>query len=366
MPVAAGTLLARLLLGPDFIGLYALCSASIFGVIRGGSLTYALFALAGSLVVGRRAARIAHRRQLLKVGAYLASTNVAVLLSCELLSGRLTESRLFPALVAAILGALTLTPILVGAALPVFEALFGYVSDTRLAELCNLNHPALKELIVRAPGTYHHSILLAGLAESAARKVSADPFLAKAIGLYHDLGKAKAPLTFSENQKAPRPDLAVGTELVDAMVRHIPEGVDLARRYKLPRLLIEAIAQHHGTRRVGLCLESVLQGEPPLHYPGPKPRRSETAIVLLADAVEAQSRKLNPRDVPKLHEQVSATVAQIASEGQLDDSGLTFGQLQEIVESFVEDLTRTLVERGPELPAPLERPTTPRTQLELN
>ncbi len=354
MPVTVGTVLVRVLLGPELMGLYAIGSAVLFGLLRGeGSFAYAVFALAGSLVAARRARSITRQRQLLGVGFFVASTNVAVIACSELLAGHLLERETLAEIAAAVVGGAVAMPLLVGLATPALEALFGYVSDRRLAELCNLNQPALKELIVRAPGTYHHSILLAGLAEGAAEVIGANPILARAIALYHDLGKGKAPLVFSENQKGGRETVAVDG-LGETLRRHVDDGVQLGRRHKLPRLLLDAIAQHHGTSLVGQSAEARLGGGfiPELRYRGPRPRRVETGLVMLADSVEAQSRRVGARDLSRLRELIQAVVMQIASEGQLDESELKLGDLPKIVDSFAASLTRILAERGAE-PAPL-------------
>ena len=240
LPVTAGTVLVRILMGPELIGLYAIGSSVLFGLLRGeGSFTYMVFVLAGSLVAARRVRAITRQRQLLGVGFFVASTNLAFITCSELLAGHLFERQTLAELTAAVVGGALAMPLLVWVATPLFEAIFGYVSDRRLAELCNLNQPALKELIVRAPGTYHHSILLAGLAEGAAEAIGANPILTRAIGLYHDLGKGKAPLVFSENQKGGRETVAID-ELAETLRRHVDDGVELGRRHKLPRLLLEA------------------------------------------------------------------------------------------------------------------------------
>ncbi len=359
MPVTAGTVLVRLLLGPELIGLYALGSSVLFGLLRGeGSFTYMVFALAGSLVAARRVRTITRQRQLLQVGFFVAATNLAVIACNELLSGHLLERQTLAELAAGVIGGGIAMPVLVGLATPVFEAFFGYVSDRRLAELCNLNQPALKELIVRAPGTYHHSILLASLAEGAAEAIGANPILARAIGLYHDLGKGKAPLVFSENQKSGRETVAVD-ELAEMLRRHVDDGVELGRRHKLPRLLLEALAQHHGTRLVGQSAEGRLGGGfvSEIRYRGPRPRRQETALVMLADSIEAQSRRVAARDLSRLRELIHAAVMQIAAEGQLDESELLLGHLPRIVESFTASLTRILAERGTEPTRSARRPS---------
>jgi putative nucleotidyltransferase with HDIG domain len=369
MPVTAGTVIVRALLGPELIGLYAIGSSVLFGLLRGeGSFTYLVFALAGSLIAARKVRAITRRRQLLRVGFFVATTNLTVIAVSELLAGHLLERQTVADLIAAAIGGAFAMPLVVGLVMPIFEAVFAYVSDRRLAELCNLNQPALKELIVRAPGTYHHSILLAGLAEGAAEAIGANPMLARAIGLYHDLGKGKAPLVFSENQKGGRETVAVG-ELAETLRRHVDDGVELGRRHKLPRLLLDAIAQHHGTRLVGQSAEGRLGGGfiSEIRYRGPRPRRRETALVLLADSIEAQSRRIAAKDLSRLRELVHASVMQVAAEGQLDDSQLQLGDLPKVIDSFTDSLTRILSERGTEPPALREMPVVGhRSALDIN
>ncbi len=365
MPLSAGTILVRLFLGAEPVALYAVGTACLLGLLREGSLPFTLYVLAACLVAGRRARNVTSPRSLLRVGAFVASTNVGMILLLSLFAGRLFDGQTALELGCGLVGGMVVTPLVVAALAPLSEATFGYISDARLAELCSLNHPALKDLIVRAPGTYHHSIVLAGLAERGAEAIGANALLARAIGLYHDLGKGKAPLMFSENQKG-RTDLPSGEDLLEALRKHVADGVEVGRRYKLPRALLEAIAQHHGTRRVGGGPDPA-EGRTEVRYDGPRPRRRETAIVMLADAVEAQGRRLTSRDLPNLGAVVREIVSQMAAEGQLDESDLRLGDLAPLGEALTSGLAQAIGARGQEPAPPPERPTLQRSiTLELN
>ncbi len=298
------------------------------------------------------------------VGFFVASTNLAFITCSELLAGHLFE-RPDPGRSSGGRGGGWRAgglPLLVWIATPVFEAIFGYVSDRRLAELCNLNQPALKELIVRAPGTYHHSILLGRVWRRAQPRPSAanpNPH-PRDWAPHHDLGKGKAPLVFLlENQKGGRETVAVD-ELAEMLRRHVDDGVELGRKHKLPRLLLEAMAQH--------CMERARSDRAPkgawaegfiseIRYRGPRPRRPRDRAGP-AGRIRSRPRAVGwhgPGDLARLARRlIQAAVMQIAAEGQLDESELKLGDLPKIVESFAASLARILAERGAE-PTPPSR-----------
>jgi putative nucleotidyltransferase with HDIG domain len=241
-------------------------------------------------------------------------------------------------------------PVVVMALMPLIELGFGYASDIKLLELANLNHPALKELIVQAPGTYHHSIIMGSLVESAAEEIGANPLLARSCAYYHDIGKGRNPLYFGENQKGEnRHDQLAPAMSAVIIKRHVTEGLEMARHYRLPKLVADAIPQHHGTRLVGYFFHKALKeqegkespqpiDESIYRYPGPKPQFREAALVMIADAVEASSRSLQDQSTPRLQALVQKLINTIFSEGQLDDCDLTLRDLNLIAQSFVRTL----------------------------
>jgi putative nucleotidyltransferase with HDIG domain len=234
--------------------------------------------------------------------------------------------------------------------LPVVEGAFGYVTDVKLLELANLNHPALKELIVQAPGTYHHSILMGSLVEAAAQEIGANPLLARVCAYYHDLGKIRNPLYFAENQRGENRHETLAASMSALIVkRHVTDGLELARQWRLPRVVQDAIPQHHGTRLVSYfwakAQRHAEEGGPRsgadegvFRYPGPKPQSREVALVMIADACEASSRALEEPTEEALRALVSKRINEIFSEGQLDECELTLRDLNDIAGAMVSAL----------------------------
>jgi len=229
------------------------------------------------------------------------------------------------------------------------EGLLGYVTDARLLDLANLNHPALKELIVQAPGTYHHAIVMGSLVEAAADAIGADGLLARVGAYYHDLGKIKNPLFFAENQRGDNEHDQLAPAMSALVVkRHVADGLELARRWRLPRAVADLIAQHHGTRRIGYFWAKQQKlaeaGGPPadeaaFRYAGPRPRTREAALVMIADACEASARAL-PSPTPEvLRATVEARLSEVAGEGQLDECDLTLRDLAAVTDAMVRVLT---------------------------
>ncbi|HET9551637.1 MAG TPA: HDIG domain-containing protein, partial [Anaeromyxobacteraceae bacterium] len=246
---------------------------------------------------------------------------------------------------AAVLGGLVLVPVLTAIVLPLVEGLLGYVTDARLRRLANLNHPGLKELIVQAPGTYHHAIVMGALVEPAARAIGADALLARVGAYYHDIGKIKNPLLFSENQRGPNEhdDLTPGMSAL-IVRRHVADGLEVARAWRLPRSVSELIAQHHGTRLVGYFWAKQQKAaeaggpaadEAVFRYPGPLPRSREAALVMIADACEASSRALHAPTPEQLRALVDKRIAEIAEEGQLEECDLTLRDLSAVAAAMV-------------------------------
>ena len=251
---------------------------------------------------------------------------------------------------AGFVGGALAVPILVMGITPLVEAAFGYTTDIKLLELANLNHPALKELIVQAPGTYHHSIIIGSLVEAAAEAIGANPLLARVCAYYHDIGKGKNPLYFGENQRGENRHDKLTPQMSALIIkRHVTDGVEMARQYKLPKQVADAIPQHHGTRLVGYFFHKALkeqegkpdQGpveEPVYRYAGPKPQTREAALVMIADAVEASSRAMQEPTPAKLQSLVQKIINGIFADGQLDECDLTLRDLNEIARAFYRTL----------------------------
>lgn len=227
--------------------------------------------------------------------------------------------------------------------LPFIEAAFGVVSSVRLMELSNPNQPLLRRLLLEAPGTYHHSLMVGNLAEAAAEAVGADPVLCRAGALYHDVGKVRRPYFFVENQfgdSNPHDRLAPSLSTLIIM-SHVKDGVDLARQHRVPDAIVEFIRTHHGTDLVRYFYNKAVAqdgaervAEHDFRYPGPKPRTKETAIVMLADSVEASVRALKSPTPGRVEGLVHKVIRDRLWDGQLDESMLTLQDLHAIASAF--------------------------------
>lgn len=226
--------------------------------------------------------------------------------------------------------------------IPLAERVFGFTSTISLVELSDMNRPVLRELAMRAPGTFQHSLQVGNLAEAAANEVGADPLLVRVGALYHDIGKTVNPEFFVENQTGISPHEGMDRlESARIIIEHVPEGEKLAKKFGLPPVVSRFITTHHGTTKVEYFYKNYVQENPELPvdvtkftYPGPLPQSKEEAILMLADSVEATSRSLKSptgQDIDKLVERI---IKGKIDQGQLNDSKLTFGDLESCRQVF--------------------------------
>ncbi len=231
---------------------------------------------------------------------------------------------------------------LILAAVPLTELAFGVVTDIKLLSLINLEHPLMKELLEKAPGTYNHSVNVATLAEAAAQAVDANPLLAKAGAYYHDIGKLRNPEYFIENTEGvSRHDKLSPSMSRLVLISHVKDGVELAKEYKLPRAIRDIIQQHHGTSLIYYFYHKAKESckdceikEEDFRYPGPKPRTKEAAIVMMADAVEAATRALDDPSPSRIKNLVREIITSIFLDGQLEECELTLRDIYKIMEVF--------------------------------
>ncbi len=235
---------------------------------------------------------------------------------------------------------------LVLAAQPLIEYL-GYTTDLRLMELSNTNHPLLREMIMKAPGSYFHSFTVGQLSEKAAEAINANPLFARVASLYHDVGKTKKPQYFIENIKGEnKHDRLVPSMSALIISNHVKEGIELAESHKLPQSIIDVIPQHHGTSLISFFFEKARQAaespedvdERDFRYPGPKPQTKEAAIIMLADAVEATAKSLQGANPDQLRQKVGQTIKRFFLDGQLDECELSLKDLNAIGDAFIQVL----------------------------
>ena len=227
-----------------------------------------------------------------------------------------------------------------------YERIFGLVSEVSLLELSNTNTPLLKELSNKAPGTFHHSLNVANLAEAAAQEIGADSMLVRVGALYHDIGKMNNPTNFTENQINSINTLndLEPKESAKIIIGHVIKGIELARKYKLPERIIDFIRTHHGTNLVYFFYKKEMaeQGsaqEQDFRYPGPKPFSKETAILMMADSVEAASKSLKEPTSAKINEFVESIVDMHMEQGQFDNANITFKEIGQIKKVLKKKLT---------------------------
>jgi len=259
---------------------------------------------------------------------------------------------------ALALGNGIVTAMIVGGALPLLEHLFQITTDVSWLELSDLNHPLLRRMTIEAPGTYHHSLVVANLAEAAAEAIGANATLCRVCAYFHDAGKLVKPDYFTENmnfERNPHDDLAPTMSAL-IIISHVKEGVDLALKHKLNQRIIDIIQEHHGTSLVYYFYQRALQQqedaraggkimnireedipevqEESFRYSGPKPQTKESAIVSLADIVESASRSLEKPTPQKVEQLVNELIEERIADGQLDECDLTLGELRVIAERF--------------------------------
>src|SRR3984893_5876272 len=259
---------------------------------------------------------------------------------------------------ALALGNGIVTAMIVGGALPLLEHLFQVTTDVSWLELSDLNHPLLRRMTIEAPGTYHHSLVVANLAEAAAEKIGANATLCRVCAYFHDVGKLVKPEYFTENmnfERNPHDDLAPTMSAL-IIIAHVKEGVDLALTHKLNQRIIDIIQEHHGTSlvyyfyqrarqqhedaRAGGKIMNIREEDIPevqeesFRYPGPKPQTKESAIISLADIVESASRSLEKPTPQKVEQLVSELIEERIADRQLDDCDLTLGEIRMIKDRF--------------------------------
>ncbi len=251
----------------------------------------------------------------------------------------------FPLLLLAIAVNSVLALFIVFALSPIAEMLFGLTTRFRLMELMNLEQPLLQELMMTAPGTYHHSIVVSNLVEAGAKNINANSLLCKVAALYHDIGKIARPEYFIENQKniPNKHDTIAPAMSALVLISHVKQGIEYAEKYQLGKEITDIICEHHGNRCITYFYNKAIkthtgEGDPPKEadysYPNPRPKTKEAAIIMLADAVEASSRTLSDPTPARIQSHVKKIVHGIYEEGQLDESELTFKDLNSLCDSF--------------------------------
>jgi putative nucleotidyltransferase with HDIG domain len=356
LPVAAGAMLVTLLLNVRTALVFSMMASILMGLMVPESPLFTLYGFVTSLIGIFAVANVQRRSQLARAGLWVGFISAGVVAGIDLQQAGMWDSARLYDLPFAFAGGL-LSGMIVSAVLPVIELVFNVPTNIRLLELSNLNHRLLRNLLERAPGTYHHSMIMSNMAEQAAKSIDENALLARVGCYYHDIGKMAKPDYFIENQWGGANNLH--DKLTPSMSRlvlvsHVKDGIELARKYKLPEEVIDMIPQHHGTRLIGYFYSKAKQRQGPetqppdensFRYPGPKPQSKVAAIIMLADTVEASSRVLEDPSPARLAALVDKVVSTIYLDQQLDECDLTLKDMRLISESFVKALTGTFHHR---------------------
>jgi cyclic-di-AMP phosphodiesterase PgpH len=317
----------------------------LIGALRGNDYTIVLASILAGILAVYTVRDIKNRTQIFRSLAFIL-LGYAFVITADGLQRALPLSTMGMEYLFAFVNAL-LSPVVTFGLLIFFERGFGISTDLTLLELSDFNHPLLRELSSRAPGTFHHSINMGSLAEAAAAAIGANAILARVGAYYHDIGKISDPEYFVENQAGASNvhESLEPEESARRIIGHVAEGIRLAEEYRLPRRVIDFIPAHHGTTLVHFFYEKqrISMGDAaeaePFRYRGPSPDTKETAIVMLADTIEASARTLEDPTVEKIETLIDTVVSQRMQQGQFAQCDLTFRDLSTIKKSFLGILT---------------------------
>lgn len=384
-PVLLAAMMLTGLLGPasgmaSGVSLAILISA----LIAGGDSTYGtemvnllLTTLISSLFAVQIIRQKPYRQQVLLCGIVTAFSNLVIILTIGFMTNNSVQDVFTNALWSA--GSALIASILCVGLDPLVESFFNLATPSKLLELSNPNHPLLRRLLMEAPGTYHHSIIVANLAEAGAEAIGANPLLARASAYFHDIGKLKRPLYFKENQIGDNPHEHANPYVSAAIVTaHTRDGLIMAQQNRLPQEIQDAVIEHHGDTPVMFFYHKALQqagGQPvdiaDFRYDGKRPHTKESAIVMLADTIEAAVRSMPDPTPQAIEEFIARLVRGKLEDGQLSDAPITLSDIDKVCDAFSTVLNGVFHERieypalSPEaspppppakLPQPLESP----------
>ncbi len=303
-------------------------------------------ALIGSLAGVYSVSKMTHDYSLAKTGIWIAVVNFLVIGASGCIE-QMDGGQLLTQCLQGILSGFGAAIITIGL-LPYLEHAFSITTPIKLLDLAQANHPLLQRLLLDAPGTYHHSVLVGNLAETAANTIGADSVTVRVGAYYHDIGKIKRPFFFIENQvTGENPHDKIAPSLSTLIVTsHIKDGIDLCRDYKLPPLIVDIVQQHHGTTLVSYFYrrateyehsECIIEAD--FRYEGPRPQSKEAALIMLADSCEAAVRSLAKPNVNRIEATVRKIIRARLNDGQLDDCDLTLKDLSVIGDVFIRVLS---------------------------
>jgi cyclic-di-AMP phosphodiesterase PgpH len=348
VPVAIAPILTTVLIGTDTAVIITVFLSFLVALVFNYDYNLALTSFISGLVGIFSVSKVSQRNDMVRAGFNVSAVMLVLIIALTLVRP-FDGWVLFLKLMATGVINGVLVAIFSNGLLPYLENAFDLTSSVRLLELSNPGHPLLKKLLVEAPGTYHHSVIVGNLAESAAENIGANSLLIRVGAYYHDIGKIKRPYFFSDNQfGGDNPHDKLSANLSALIIKsHIKDGIELAKEYKLPKDIIDIIKQHHGSNLISYFYQQALKDskhgiieENDFRYDGPRPQSREAAIIMLADIVEAavRSKQFNRNNYNRIEGLVRELIRNKLTEGQLDESDLTLKDLNIIANSFVKVL----------------------------
>jgi len=342
-PFAIGALTLTILIDSQIALAFGLIFSLSSILLLNGDLMKFLYVLISNIFSVFWIKQYRQRSDLIKAGVKIGSINILAIIYINILIGEEIQINTWLFMLSLGFFGGLFSAILVSVVLPVLENIFYLVTEFKLIELGSIESPLLKELAIKAPGTYHHSIIVSILAEQASEAIKVNSIFVRVAALYHDIGKMVNSQAFIENQKGINIHEALTPiESAKYIISHIPEGYNLAKKYKLPRDIINVIVQHHGKKLVNYFYSKALEKYPSseikeedFRYPGPKPKSKEAAILMIADAVEAASRTIDNANLSTIKNLVDQIIQDCFEDGQLNDSNLTIKELHLISEAMV-------------------------------
>lgn len=352
LPIPLGAMLVSIFQGMYVAVAFSFITSFLATIVAGSRVEFFIYFLVGSLLAAKGVINCRERMTLIKTGVRVGLLNIVIALAIQALFGKLYPFSGIASIVTSFLGGI-LSGVIATGFLPLIEMAFGFTTDIKLLELSSLEQPILKKLMVEAPGTYHHSVIVSNMVEATAESIKANPLLAKVSAYYHDIGKTKKPLYFVENQAGGinRHEKLAPSMSSLILISHVKDGVELAKQNKLGKEIIDIIQQHHGTSLISYFYQKAQEQvaskgerhspviEENFRYPGPKPQTKEAGLVLLADSVEAASKTLVDPTPARIQGMVQKIINNIFSDGQLDECELTLKDLHYIAKSFTKTLS---------------------------
>jgi putative nucleotidyltransferase with HDIG domain len=334
-------MLVRIVLNSEVALVYCAVCAPLLGIQFNNSTSVAIYALLAGVIGAHGVRQCKDRGTIFIAGLKVSVVNMALAVPFQVLTDNFISVQTLYIFSFALVGGM-INSLIVSGTIPVLESLFQYTTDIKLLELSNLNSSILRELMIRAPGTYHHSVLVGSLVEAAAEAINANPLLARVAAYYHDIGKINKPLYFIENVRGGenRHDKLTPNMSSLILISHVKEGAELAREKRLGKPIVDIIRQHHGTALIKYFYQKAKgHDEAEVHetefrYPGPKPQTREAGLVLLADCVEAASKTLTDPTPARIQGMVQKIINNIFIDGQLEECELSLKSLHEIAKSF--------------------------------